>query len=481
VTQIFANEERGQMFYKNEVYLSAPLELNEPNPTVNNKKSFSQNSFQYFFEQGTDRFFFGNTAEFTIGEKGGEREGTVTVGVDATRILENLAIVSHRMAFFATDKKIVKGFTSDGKNLSPYFSLIPLDQILASKTGVVYAPDGEGYFFITLHPFPKMDFYFFLLNPVADEFALVNAIDKNATMILGKIKVQTQIVIVVALLIIILIAHLLARRITKPILLLLGATAKVKEGQLDDIHLPPLKKKKMDEIETLYFSFFQMVEGLKEKEKVKGILDKVVSPTIAKEILEGHIHLGGEEKVVTVLFADIRKFSNLTEKMLPHEVIGMLNECMTRISEVIDAHGGVIDKYVGDEVMALFGAPVSSPNSPFEAVICALEIQKALENWNIERSRQKLPPIYMGIGVHTGVVLAGNMGAEKRLNYTVLGANVNLAARLCSAAHEGEILISADTLNEPRVKEGILYEASAPIELKGFSEPISLFRVKGKK
>jgi adenylate cyclase len=237
----------------------------------------------------------------------------------------------------------------------------------------------------------------------------------------------------------------------------------------------------MDEIETLYFSFFQMVEGLKEKEKVKGILDKVVSPNIAKEILEGHIHLGGEEKIVTVLFADIRKFSNLTEKMLPHEVIGMLNECMTRISEVIDAHGGVIDKYVGDEVMALFGAPVSSPNSSYEAVICALEIQKVLENWNSERSREKLPPIHMGIGVHTGVVLAGNMGAEKRLNYTVLGANVNLAARLCSSAHEGEVLISEDTLNEPNVKENILYEASSPIELKGFSKPVSLFRVKGKK
>ncbi len=481
IAHILKGEDHGQMLYKHDVFLSKPLELHGEERGVHQGKENSQTSLQYFFEDGFERFFFGNTAELVVkyNSEGQiqKRKGSLTLGVDATRILKNLAMVSHRMAFFATPGKIIKGFDINGEDLSPYFSLIPLSTILSQKTGVVYAPDGSGYFFINLHPFPQMDFYFFLLNPVEKEFALVNAIDKNATALLSKIKYQTQIVIVISLLIIILMAHFLAKRITKPILLLLGATKEVKEGKLNDVHLPPIPNKKMDEIETLYFSFSQMVEGLKEKEKVKGILDKVVSPIIAKEILQGQVHLGGEEKVVTVLFADIREFSKISEKMLPHEVITMLNQCMTKISHIIDAHGGVIDKYVGDEVMALFGAPVETQDSASQAVICAIEIQLALEKWNLERKRQGLPPIEMGIGIHTGVVVAGNMGAENRLNYTVLGANVNLAARICSSAKEREIIISEDTLAQPYVKDHIEYEALAHIELKGFTQSIPLFRI----
>jgi adenylate cyclase len=256
-------------------------------------------------------------------------------------------------------------------------------------------------------------------------------------------------------------------------------TIYVKEGRLDAISLPLPSPKKKDEIATLCQSFEEMVQGLKEKEKVKGILNKVVSDEIAQEILKGQIHLGGEEKRVTVLFADIRNFTAMTQDMPPAQVIELLNTCMTKISACIDHHGGCVDKYIGDEVMALFGAPVVKKDSALQAVRAAQEIVAVLKAWNQERSGTGQPSVEMGIGIHTGNMLVGNMGAENRLNYTVIGSNVNLAARICSAAKGMEILISGDTLQEHGIKDAYLIEEIPPITLKGFSAPIALYRVQG--
>ncbi len=138
--------------------------------------------------------------------------------------------------------------------------------------------------------------------------------------------------------------------------------------------------------------------------------------------------------------------------------------------------GGVIDKYVGDEAMALFGAPVSKQDSALGAVKSAFEMIAILKQWNQEREQQSLPRVEMGIGIHTGNMLVGNMGAENRLNYTVIGSNVNLGARICSAADGMEILISKETLEEHSVKESIRFEEMPPITLKGFDTPVILYR-----
>ena len=150
---------------------------------------------------------------------------------------------------------------------------------------------------------------------------------------------------------------------------------------------------------------------------------------------------------------------------------------MTKISACIDRHGGCVDKYIGDEVMALFGAPVAKEDSALQAVHAALEIVAVLKAWNQERGAAGQPSVEMGIGIHTGTMLVGNMGAENRLNYTVIGSNVNLAARICSAAKGMQILISGDTLQEHGVKEAFSIEEMSPITLKGFSLPIALYQI----
>lgn len=221
-------------------------------------------------------------------------------------------------------------------------------------------------------------------------------------------------------------------------------------------------------------SIFALYKGVQEK-KVHDVLNKVVSKKVASEILNGHDHLGGKELDVAVLFADIRGFTRITEKMSPQETIALLNECMGRISQIIDQYEGVIDKYVGDEVMVLFGAPDYCEKKSFKAVEAAIAMMQSLQCWNEERKKAGLFPVEMGIGIHMGNVVAGNMGTEERLNYTVLGANVNLASRLCDSAGPSEILVT-DAVS-PEIQEKIDLEAIPPRQFKGFSEPVKVHRI----
>lgn len=268
-----------------------------------------------------------------------------------------------------------------------------------------------------------------------------------------------------------------SRKVTKPLTVLAEATLKVEEGKYEGIELPPLGKRH-DEVATLSHGFEKMLIALKDREKMRGVLNKVVSKEIASEILKNTIELGGEERIATVLFSDIRGFTNATETIQPRRLINMMNAYLTEMCRIIDENKGVVDKFVGDEVMALYGVPLMYPDHAVKAVSTALKMIKSLRKTNEERASRGLPPVEIGIGIHTGVVVAGNVGSENRLNYTVLGANVNLASRLCSAAKGMQILVSEATIQEPSVRESFLYEELPALSLKGILHPVKVFEIK---
>ncbi len=270
----------------------------------------------------------------------------------------------------------------------------------------------------------------------------------------------------------------IAYAVIYPLTKLAAATHDVVEGKYAEIVLPNVGTRK-DEVALLTRSFEDMVKGLQEREKIRGVLNKVVSKDIADEILKTQIHLGGEDRIVTMLFCDIRDFVSITSEMPPQETIGILNECMTKVSRVVEGEGGIIDKYVGDEVMAIFGAPTAHPDHALRAVSTGMLIVETLKKWNISRREAGKVPIEMGIGIHTGLVVAGNMGTEDRLNYTVLGNNVNLAARLMQVAKANQLIISEATLLQPNVNESFYTKPLPPITLKGFSEPMQIFEIVG--
>lgn len=421
-----------------------------------------------------ERVFIGNTLHI----KGKTGDGYLTIAIDAEEFVEDLVLSVNQSAFLVHGGEVISAFCVDGKQIHNAKIEIPFDaKMLKEKSGIIKW-NGRNFYFLHMTPFHNLDLHFYILQPEKKAFALVRSINEASKQVIHSVSTNMRIIGVIALVCVLLLLHRVAKRITMPIAHLARVTRDVAAGKLEGIELPQVSEGRHDEIATLCESFSQMVKGLREKEKVKGILNKVVSPEIAEEITKGQVHLGGEERKITVLFADIRNFTRMSAAKEPLEVIEMLNTCMTKISHVIDEFGGVIDKFVGDEVMALFGAPLEKEDSALKAIQSALKMVEVLRQWNEERKTKGLEPVEMGIGIHTGVVLVGNMGSENRLNYTVIGSNVNLTARMCSIAKGMEILISKETLEEAHVKESIQVEELPPTELKGFEESFILYRVK---
>lgn len=206
----------------------------------------------------------------------------------------------------------------------------------------------------------------------------------------------------------------------------------------------------------------------------RSALERFLSPGIAKKIIAeaGDLRVGGDNQKLTVLFGDIRGFTPMAEKMRPEEVVEMLNYFFQSMSDVIFEHGGTLDKYLGDGVMALFGAPFTGENDALNAVRAAREMQTDLTEINASSGRA---PLRMGIGINTGRAIVGYMGTTRRLDYTAIGDTVNTASRLTAHAEPEQILISSSTHEEL----GTLVTARKlpPIRVKGKAEALAVFEV----
>jgi adenylate cyclase len=179
-----------------------------------------------------------------------------------------------------------------------------------------------------------------------------------------------------------------------------------------------------------------MAMGLQEGDKVRDLLGKSVSPEVARELMRSEIKLGGEIRNVTILFSDLRGFTAHSEMQSPEDLVKELNAYFTEVTGAVEAAGGIVDKYIGDAVMAVFGAPVELSDHADRAVQAAMEILRAEKSLNRQRREMGLSPLRTGIGISTGDVVAGNVGSKSRYNYTVIGNEVNLASRLESLTKE---------------------------------------------
>jgi len=211
----------------------------------------------------------------------------------------------------------------------------------------------------------------------------------------------------------------------------------------------------------------------------RAALERFLSPEVVEMIAsnpEG-VRLGGVNQKVSVMFADIRGFTGLSEKLQPEKVVEILNNYFTHVTEVIFDHGGTLDKYLGDGVMALFGAPLSKGNDAENAVLAAQSIQRLVVELNRDASARGWPELNVGIGINTGIVTAGNIGSPRRIDYTVIGDTVNSASRLMSNAPPGSIIISQSTAAD-LTKAKFQLRRLKPLTVKGKSEPIEVFSVK---
>jgi adenylate cyclase len=206
---------------------------------------------------------------------------------------------------------------------------------------------------------------------------------------------------------------------------------------------------------------------------------RLLSPDLAEMVVNGQLSVqkGGETRVATVLFADIRGFTSMSENMAAADVLEMLNEYFEIMVQIAFNHEGTVDKFVGDEIMVIWGAPVSHEDDHARAVRAAVDMQKALGEFNRIREKEGANPIYIGIGINTGELVAGYIGSSKTMSYSVIGDTVNTGARLCSAAKPGQVVISEHTF--ARLDDEFDCVQLEDIKAKGKSKPLKVFNVLG--
>jgi len=269
---------------------------------------------------------------------------------------------------------------------------------------------------------------------------------------------------------------LFARRLTRPISALTKAVATVAAG---DLSQPALPVRSRDEVGLLTGAFNGMVEGLRQRDFIRNAFGRYVSPEVAKTLLESPdgLRLGGEKRRITVLMSDLRGYTRFAEHGDPAGVMAVLNDYLGRMADIVIAHGGTINEFIGDAIFAVFGAPMEHPDHAERAAATALAMQRAMDTLNTENAARGRPQFEMGIGLHTGEAVVGNIGSEQRTKYAVVGAAVNLAARVEGCTVGGQVLMTTET----REALGGLAESAPPIhvELKGLDAPVALHELRG--
>jgi class 3 adenylate cyclase len=212
---------------------------------------------------------------------------------------------------------------------------------------------------------------------------------------------------------------------------------------------------------------------------IQSLFGRYLSDEVVADLLgspEGP-RIGGEQRKVTLLMSDLRGFTPLTEGLQPQQVLRLLNSYLGTMADVVLAHQGTVDEFVGDAILALFGAPVTRPDDARRAVACAVAMQEALVALNRGNEAHGLPRLEMGIAVHTGQVIVGNIGSERRTKYGVVGSAVNHAGRIESFTVGGQVLISEATLRE--AGEGVRVGERLAVDAKGTREPIVVYDLRG--
>ena len=271
-----------------------------------------------------------------------------------------------------------------------------------------------------------------------------------------------------------LLGIIIARRVTGPITALTETAARVQAGDLS----AELPIRSRDEVGRLTRAFNEMIEGLRQRDFIRSTFGRYVSPEVARELLASPEaqRLGGEKREVTVLMSDLRGYTRFAELGEAEDVMAVLNDVLGRMTDIIIAHGGTINEFIGDAIFAIFGAPLAYADHAERAAAAAIAMQRTMLDVNEAHAKLGLPRFEMGIGINTGEAVVGNIGSEQRAKYAVVGAAVNLAGRVEGCTVGGQILLSPRTYACVRD----LVEVGEPlsVEVKGVAEPLLLYELR---
>ncbi len=265
--------------------------------------------------------------------------------------------------------------------------------------------------------------------------------------------------------------------ISRPVDRLIKGVRKMGEGDYD----VRVNVKSKDEIGALTSAFNEMAESIGEKELIKDAFSRYVSRQVADIILKDpdkYIStLRGERKEITILFADIRGFTSISERNAPEEVVALLNDYLSEMTDVIFNYNGTLDKFLGDGLMAVFGAPIPMENCTLMAVKAALDMRVRLADFNVAQEVTGGETIRVGIGINFGDAVVGNVGSRERMDYTVIGDAVNIAQRIQSYSQEGQIILTESAYY--KVQDKVIASPLGAYKLKGKAQSVNIYEATG--
>jgi len=414
----------------------------------------------------------GLTCAVPVLDETGQVRGVFTVDFSLTRLaefLDGVEVSPHGRVFLATSDGTPlveqRRPRTDGATPVPAPDLVRSQIAEDGRTAFEFLHGNRRYIARTvLLPAGAPGWLAEVVVPEHDYTAHVDAQARRA-LLLGALAVLVAIVCGVAT----------ARWMARPLQDLAGLALRIRQGHLE-VAAPPRSR---DEIGVLGRAMTEMVRALRDREFVRETLGRYVSPELAERVLRdrGAVRLGGELREVVILMSDLRGFSELSERLGPQAMIDLLNRYLAAMTRVIHAHGGMINEFIGDAILVLFGAPFQRDDDPGRAVRCAWDMQQALSEVNEENRRLGLPELAMGIGVHVGQVVAGNIGSRDRVKYGVVGSAVNLTARIQAVAAGGEVLLSSAIA--ARVRGAARLGRLRRMRAKGFAHFVKIARLEG--
>lgn len=279
---------------------------------------------------------------------------------------------------------------------------------------------------------------------------------------------------ILCLILIVFLIRMTTRSVGKSVAGISAAAARVKDGD----YTVKLPEDRVDEIGELNRSFNRLVEGLERRDLIEQTFGRYVDKKVAEELMShpDALRLGGEKRTVTIMMSDLRNFTAISEKLEPERVIKMLNRYFARMITVIERYRGIVVDFYGDSILVFFnGSVMEVPQRALDAVQCAMEMQWEHQSFIKENLARGLPAITMGIGIHTGEVVVGNIGTETRAKYGIVGSNVNLTDRIQSTASAGKVVISQQTYDAISDKTTVAH--TFKVCLKGVEDQKQLYEV----
>lgn len=356
--------------------------------------------------------------------------------------------------------------TIDRTNFLHHQAIQKANSDISPKKQIRYQYEGSNEYFMGAYTRNSLKLIIVSEVPEKTVLSQVNQVKRQSIHIAGLI-ISFMLILV----------FLFSVSITNPIEIMSDLTQQVKKGNFNI--KAQTKVKSNDEIGELATAFDEMIDGLKERDKVKTLFSKFHGSSVAQEMLTNEIGVKGSNKEITVFFSDVRGFTAFSEGHTPEEVVEMLNEYFAVMVSIINRNYGVVDKFIGDAIMAVWGAPQSTGKDSYWCLKSCMEMRVALNDLNEKRKLRGQMPIMIGMGVHSGKAISGTIGSEERMEYTVIGDTVNQTSRIESStkAFGTDLLISHETAEQ--VKSHFIIEFAGSAEVKGKSEPLKLYKIQG--